>query len=416
MEHDVVPLGERHAPHNFEYADETTRLAATITDSKWVNALALQLDDGSYWRVASVSPATWEPVGAAGGTPAWADITGKPSTFPPSTHSHVVSDVTDLQDELDAKQATLVNQVNIKSINGVSLLGAGNMTISGGGGGSSAWADITGTPTTLTGYGITDAEPSITKATGYAKWTGSAWSFSNETYMQTSHDANAVTAAAISNWNAAYEWGDHVSVGYAKRDSINTFTKAQRGSFVTLTDAPTIELDLSLANQYQVVLKGNRILGVPTNIAVGQQGVINAYQDEVGYRTLVPAWCYGTADGVELTLSTAGCTKDMLAYSVDYSSSATVTVTIATPGVVTMPSHGLISGQRCRLSTTGVLPTGLATNTTYFVRVVDANTISLCTTLANAAANTRIATAGSQSGVHTLTACGITLALVKATP
>ena len=96
MEHDVVPLGERHAPHNFEYADETARLAATITDSKWVNALALQLDDGSYWRVASVSPATWEPVV----TPAWADITGKPSTFPPSTHSHAISDVTDLQDEI----------------------------------------------------------------------------------------------------------------------------------------------------------------------------------------------------------------------------------------------------------------------------------------------------------------------------
>lgn len=156
MEHDVVPLGERHAPHNFEYADETARLAATITDSKWVNALALQLDDGSYWRVASVSPATWEPVV----TPAWADITGKPSTFPPSTHSHAISDVTDLQDELDAK------------------------------------------------------EPSITKAIGYAKWTGSAWSFSNETYMQTSHAANAIAGSDITNWNTAFGWGDHSSAGY----------------------------------------------------------------------------------------------------------------------------------------------------------------------------------------------------------
>ena len=28
---------------------------------------------------------------------AWADVTGKPSTFPPATHTHVVADVTGLQ-------------------------------------------------------------------------------------------------------------------------------------------------------------------------------------------------------------------------------------------------------------------------------------------------------------------------------
>ena len=40
-------------------------------------------------------------------------------------------------------QETLVNQTNIKSINGTSLLGSGNITISGGG--SSDWGDIGGT-------------------------------------------------------------------------------------------------------------------------------------------------------------------------------------------------------------------------------------------------------------------------------
>lgn len=33
----------------------------------------------------------------------WADLTGKPSTFPPSTHTHIISDVTGLQTALDAK-------------------------------------------------------------------------------------------------------------------------------------------------------------------------------------------------------------------------------------------------------------------------------------------------------------------------
>jgi hypothetical protein len=42
------------------------------------------------------------------------------------------------QTALDGKQATLISGTNIKTINGVSVLGSGNMVISGGGGGSAA--------------------------------------------------------------------------------------------------------------------------------------------------------------------------------------------------------------------------------------------------------------------------------------
>ena len=41
----------------------------------------------------------------------------------------VISDVSGLQTALNAKQATLVNQTNIKSINGQSLLGSGDLTV-----------------------------------------------------------------------------------------------------------------------------------------------------------------------------------------------------------------------------------------------------------------------------------------------
>lgn len=40
---------------------------------------------------------------SAGGDPAWDDITGKPSTFPPSAHTHTIANVTGLQTALDAK-------------------------------------------------------------------------------------------------------------------------------------------------------------------------------------------------------------------------------------------------------------------------------------------------------------------------
>lgn len=59
MEHVQAPLGEIHAPHNFQYASASARTSATITDSSLIGRIALQTDDGSYWRLSGVSPAAW---------------------------------------------------------------------------------------------------------------------------------------------------------------------------------------------------------------------------------------------------------------------------------------------------------------------------------------------------------------------
>ena len=84
-----------------------------------------------------------------------------------------------------------------------------------------------------------------------------------------------------------------------------------------------------------------------------------------------------------------------------WSASATATMTLATPCVVTWTAHGLWDGATIRFTTTGALYTGLAANTDYFVTKVDANTFKLSTTLADQVAGTFIATSGTQSGVHT---------------
>ena len=62
----------------------------------------------------------------------WTGVTDKPVTFTPALHNHPVSEVTGLQSALDGKQDTLVSGTNIKTINGDSLLGSGNLVISGG--------------------------------------------------------------------------------------------------------------------------------------------------------------------------------------------------------------------------------------------------------------------------------------------
>lgn len=43
------------------------------------------------------------PSGGGGGSTAWADITGKPTTFTPSAHTQAISTITGLQAELDSK-------------------------------------------------------------------------------------------------------------------------------------------------------------------------------------------------------------------------------------------------------------------------------------------------------------------------
>jgi len=52
-----------------------------------------------------------------------------------------LADQTDLQNALDAKQATLVSATNIKTINGATVLGSGDLVVSG----SAAWGSVTGT-------------------------------------------------------------------------------------------------------------------------------------------------------------------------------------------------------------------------------------------------------------------------------
>ena len=83
----------------------------------------------------------------------------------------------------------------------------------------------------------------------------------------------------------------------------------------------------------------------------------------------------------------------------------TITLTIASPCVVTLASHGFITGDSIYLTTTGALPTGLTANTLYYVIYVNATTFRLATSYANAVASTAINTSGTQSGTHTLYYC-----------
>lgn len=80
--------------------------------------------------------------------------------------------------------------------------------------------------------------------------------------------------------------------------------------------------------------------------------------------------------------------------------SSTVTISIASPAVITWPQHGLTSDDVVKFTTTGALPTGIAAATAYYVKPISADTFQICT-ISGGKNGTSINASGSQSGVHT---------------
>jgi hypothetical protein len=96
-----------------------------------------------------------------------------------------------------------------------------------------SWLDITGKPTTVAGYGITDA-------------------------MTTSHSANAITSTNITNWNTAYGWGNHASAGYLTGNQNITLSGDVTGSgttALTTTIANNVVTTAKIANNAVTIAK-----------------------------------------------------------------------------------------------------------------------------------------------------------------
>lgn len=76
------------------------------------------------------------------------------------------------------------------------------------------------------------------------------------------------------------------------------------------------------------------------------------------------------------------------------------TITIASPAVITLNSHGLTANDSVQFTTTGALPTGISASTQYYVisAGLTTNAFEISATLGGSAINT----SGSQSGTHTL--------------
>ena len=148
MLHKNIPANERHAPWSWEFADSAARLLATGFTEQDVGKLALDKDTKLAWILASTAP-TWVPMGSGGegSVKSVAGKTGDVTLVKGDVELGNVDNTSDAdkpvstaqQTALNSKQDTLIPGTNIKTINNQSILGSGNLVLTGGSGASWSW-------------------------------------------------------------------------------------------------------------------------------------------------------------------------------------------------------------------------------------------------------------------------------------
>jgi len=191
------------------------------------------------------------------------------------------------QTALDAKQATLVSGTNIKTVNGTSVLGSGNIAISS----AVAWGGVTGTLSNQTDLqtaldGKVDENTAITGATktkitydakglvtaGADATTADIADSSNKRYVT---DANLTVIQNTSGTNT----GDNATnsqysgLDAAKTNKLITTNRQTASYTLVLSDADKlVEMNVGSANNLTVPLNSSVAFSTGTQILLAQYG------------------------------------------------------------------------------------------------------------------------------------------------
>jgi hypothetical protein len=181
-----------------------------------------------------------------------ATLTTGLATKADSIHVHSQADVSSLVSDLAAKQATLVSGTNIKTINGSSLLGSGDLAIAGGGGSgtvtsvTSATTDATVATTTTTPVITIVSAPKLTTARTIngTSFDGTA----NITVADSTKEPTiaAGTTAQYYRGDKTFQTLDKTAVGLANVDNTSDATKNSATATLTnksLQDSTTFIVD-----------------------------------------------------------------------------------------------------------------------------------------------------------------------------
>ena len=189
-----------------------------IYQQTWGSATAYSTYKDVAFTDGTNSSGTWGiSITGSAGSVAWANITGTPSTFTPSSHTHAIADITGLQTALDGKQAagsyaaaSHTHDDRYYTETEVGNFFSGTTAITGynksnwdtafGWGNHASAGYYVGTTSTIRGLFSSSATGlTYTNATGIFSLTSG--------YV-------IPTTTEQSNWNTAFGWGNHATQGY----------------------------------------------------------------------------------------------------------------------------------------------------------------------------------------------------------
>ncbi len=160
---------------------------------------------------------------------------------------------------------------------------------------------------------------------------------------------------------------------------------------VIVSDSNNASYDglLATANGFYRAESYNLGVGSSTSLAVSTPRYLNV--------TFANA---GNCQGIVLGCGATSVSTTAYGVNVVLEQYATVTMPIASPGIVTWTSHGLVGNEPISFTTTGTLPTGITTGVTYYVKYIGVNTFNVSATPGGANINFT----GTSSGTHS---CGV---------
>ncbi len=187
---------------------------------RWVNDSTYKLRRVRFGSGFDTATSTGDEiiVSSTGGV-AWGGITG------------TLSNQTDLQTALNGKQATLVSATNIKTVNGNSLLGSGDINLSS----SVAWGNVTGTLSAQTDLQTAlNGKANTSHTHAQADVTNLVSDLANKQPLLSSNSSNLnFNAVTVENASAAVN---------AQTGTTYTLVAGDNGKIITLNNAAAITL------------------------------------------------------------------------------------------------------------------------------------------------------------------------------
>lgn len=214
-----------------------------------------------------------------------------------------------------------------------------------------------------------------------------------ETFNGSSSGSTLLQAAAAASGTLTLPAATDTLVGKATTDTLTNKTLTSP-TIATILNTGTLTLPTSTDT-----LIGRATTDTLTNKTFDSAGTGNVLK--ISGVTVSAGQYPGTTTNDNATAGNIGET----AVCAILNTSGTCTITIASPGVVTLNNHGFSALAAVNFTTTGALPTGLTVGTTYYVTAgasLQTNSFQVSTSIANAVAGTSVNTSGTQSGTQTV--------------